>query len=727
MVTTDRQTQLARFLKRIAPTSGELESLAPGGAVEDWLESAGTLRSAGAPAPGAPAAGASPPASPEELDTARRAVDKLTRDEPLDERETFALEAIVVPQGRPVVDIVGGRYLPPGAPWQELDAAVHRQVLEPAILSIGRVEIPDHPSLPYAGTGFLVGDGLLMTNRHVAELFVLGLGVRKLAFRAGLEKAGVDFVREVRHPEPSTLFEVGRIVMVHPYWDMALLEVTGVDATRRPLELDPVHPDDMLDRDVVVIGYPARDPRNDLALQNRIFGGVYEVKRFQPGCARGVRQTRSFGKTVAALSHDSSTLGGNSGSAVLDARTGRVLGLHFGGVYLDSNFAVPAYELSRDARIVAAGVRFAATSATGPTPWDSYWRSLEGAEVPSAPPAPVAPAAAEVSFTIPVHVTVRLGAPALAQPTSPSGTAALATRPARRAGAIDVEDARSRARACAARKYFDAEQDGRDVRAYYGELASGSAPAFDLLARLLKATHRERPAYAPTKWVYPWVDRQPDGRIRSLYSAAGKTFSFEELVQADLAVEAAREERLAELPVEALGEEALEAIEAALPFNCEHVVPQSWFGKREPMRGDLHHLFACESSCNSFRGNRAYHEFREEAVRTDCGRSGKNEFEPGAGRGAVARATFYFLVRYPDLVGSPAELPADRLDILRRWHEEDPPAEWERHRNQAIFEIQGNRNPFIDFPRWAAEVELAQGLGRRTGRTPSEVPVLERT
>ena len=50
-------------------------------------------------------------------------------------------------------------------------------------------------------------------------------------------------------------------------------------------------------------------------------------------------------------------------------------------------------------------------------------------------------------------------------------------------------------------------------------------------------------------------------------------------------------------------------LEASAPYNCEHVVPQSWFSKKEPMRGDLHHLFACESRCNSFRGNHAYFDF----------------------------------------------------------------------------------------------------------------------
>ncbi|MGW1681571.1 endonuclease [Saccharopolyspora sp. NPDC002376] len=39
-------------------------------------------------------------------------------------------------------------------------------------------------------------------------------------------------------------------------------------------------------------------------------------------------------------------------------------------------------------------------------------------------------------------------------------------------------------------------------------------------------------------------------------------------------------------------ERDFDLLEAALPYNCEHVVPQSRFGNREPMRGDLHHLFA---------------------------------------------------------------------------------------------------------------------------------------
>jgi endonuclease I len=89
-----------------------------------------------------------------------------------------------------------------------------------------------------------------------------------------------------------------------------------------------------------------------------------------------------------------------------------------------------------------------------------------------------------------------------------------------------------------------------------------------------------------------------------------------------------------------------DAVEAALPYDCEHVVPQSWFGKAEPVRGDLHHMFACETRCNSFRGNTRYTEFADfpnlldEVVRTDCGKSESTGFEPAHGKGAAARAVF---------------------------------------------------------------------------------------
>ena len=128
------------------------------------------------------------------------------------------------------------------------------------------------------------------------------------------------------------------------------------------------------------------------------------------------------------------------------------------------------------------------------------------------------------------------------------------------------------------------------------------------------------------------------------------------------------------------------------------------------MKADLHHLFACEKPCNNFRGNIPYWEFSPgEEVMTDCGRrEGGTKFEPKLGKGAVARATFYFLVRYPGELGDePDELSRERLPILIDWHRAFPVTVYERHRNWLIAKAQGNRNPFIDRPEAATEELLA--------------------
>jgi endonuclease I len=132
------------------------------------------------------------------------------------------------------------------------------------------------------------------------------------------------------------------------------------------------------------------------------------------------------------------------------------------------------------------------------------------------------------------------------------------------------------------------------------------------------------------------------------------------------------------------------------------------------MKGDMHHLFTCESDCNSFRSNYAYWQFTEEVFREKCGRldAKNNRFEPVHGKGAVARATLYFALRYPRKMGdAPKEMQSDRLDILLGWHAEFPPTDWETHRNAAIFAVQGNRNPLIDHPEWAAKIDFKQGIG----------------
>lgn len=290
--------------------------------------------------------------------------------------EMLGLEAIVLPRNRPVAFVRGESYDDLDGPWASLNDAVVKRRIASLLPLIGRVEVPSSPILPYAGTGFVVGQGLIATNRHVAQLFSQGLGLT-IRYRAG--DAAIDFKRQIDAPDDDSTacLSVRAVEMIHPYWDMALLRVDDLP-TNSMLRLSVKSPEELLDHNIVVIGYPARDERNDVALQDRIFNRIYNVKRLQPGVIRARARIQSFENTVNALTHDASTLGGNSGSAVIEIDTGEVVALHFAGEYLKANYAVPMHELARDGR-VASRLNFEGT--LPPTnDWAPAWRSVEGAD-----------------------------------------------------------------------------------------------------------------------------------------------------------------------------------------------------------------------------------------------------------------------------------------------------------------------------------------------------------
>jgi len=368
--------------------------------------------------------------SERQRDRGTAALRKLAVNEPLTANEMNVVEAIIIPDKRPVIDIVDGDFTVAGQLFTNFstDSAIKERLLN-AIPAVGRVDFPGHPTLPYGGTGFLVGDGLLMTNRHVAEIFCSGLGLKQLVFRSDF-KVGVDFKRERNRPA-SQFFQIRNVVMIHPFWDMALLAVEGIDGgLHRPLRLSLVNPDDRNGAEVAVIGYPAFDPRNDADVQNRVFGGVYYVKRLQPGLLNERARIVSFGNFVDAATHDSSTLGGNSGSAVIDVGTGSVIALHFAGRYLEANYAVPGSELARDARVVDAGVLFAGDPEPSDTPWDGRWLEADGAEPEEEPGLQtdakgLAPAISTCQdgvliYRVPIEITVRIGTSPVQAPDVPS-------------------------------------------------------------------------------------------------------------------------------------------------------------------------------------------------------------------------------------------------------------------------------------------------------------------
>ncbi|MEI9423445.1 DNA/RNA non-specific endonuclease [Mesorhizobium sp. Cs1299R1N1] len=391
---------------------------------ESRMLSAGRLESAGAEATS--------------TDTAltRMTLEKLARGQALDPRERYHLEAIIIPDKRPAIDIVRGDFTTRHPDWLFLNDTDVKGRLKALFPSIGRIELPNHPTAPYGGTGFVVGPNLLMTNRHVAEIFASGMGRNGLKFVAGLE-AGIDFLKERGSTEAAYL-RVVRVTMIHPHWDMALLIVDGLPSNRSPLRLSTTDPETLRGRDVVVVGYPTFDVRNPAGVQNDVFAGVYGIKRLQPGKLKGIAPVEAYyGRVVDAGLHDSSTLGGNSGSCVIDPRTGEVVGLHFGGVYAVTNYYVPAGALAQDGCVIDAGPVFSGPVSRRSTRWDDAWQEIEAAEtsagsvpavqppVPSptktsrqSTPTPTGPPAMETKIVIPLEITVRLGQ---AQPVPPGG------------------------------------------------------------------------------------------------------------------------------------------------------------------------------------------------------------------------------------------------------------------------------------------------------------------
>jgi endonuclease G len=210
---------------------------------------------------------------------------------------------------------------------------------------------------PLAGTGFLVGEGLVMTNRHVAEVFARGLDTSTPKLRPGMAPV-IDFGRErtSRPGDTRGRYKIEAVLAVRTDWDIALLRLDRTPAGIAPLELARTLPGGV-GREIAVLGYPGRpdDPRT---VERDIFHDIYDVKRVSPG------QLGDFEKldrtNLKVLTHDGSTLPGSSGSPVLDVQTGHVIGVHFDGEDLHANYLVPSDALAHERALVAAGVQFTA-------------------------------------------------------------------------------------------------------------------------------------------------------------------------------------------------------------------------------------------------------------------------------------------------------------------------------------------------------------------------------
>ena len=197
-----------------------------------------------------------------------------------------------------------------------------REKSKDIIYSVGRLDRTAGGNVEI-GTGFLVAKDLVLTNHHV---------VSKLSYGADELDEGmavIRFYQEFEGPETVPECPIIKVAAVHPRLDMALLQVK-LPEPRPILEFATTTSAHQM---VATIGYPFDDERNPLFV-NAIYQGQYGVKR---GAVGEVLDSQGH-----LLSHDCSTLGGNSGSPLLALDTGAVVGLHFTGEFMYRNEAVAA-------------------------------------------------------------------------------------------------------------------------------------------------------------------------------------------------------------------------------------------------------------------------------------------------------------------------------------------------------------------------------------------------
>lgn len=200
------------------------------------------------------------------------------------------------------------------------------------------------------------------------------------------------------------------------------------------------------------------------------------------------------------------------------------------------------------------------------------------------------------------------------------------------------------------------------------------------------------------------TDKRPDGKVWDMYSNTNYIFVTNQCVQT--------------------------GAEGSC-YNREHSFPSSWFGGSAPMYTDLFHLYPVDGNINSVRNNFPYAKVGTATLTSTNGSKRGNCVTPGPYtgtafepideyKGDLARMLFYMATRYENVIGNWYAINeyADvilqnnaypvfeswYLSMLGQWHADDPVSSKEIARNEAVFAIQGNRNPFIDNPSYVFSI-----------------------
>ena len=239
---------------------------------------------------------------------------------------------------------------------------------------------------------------------------------------------------------------------------------------------------------------------------------------------------------------------------------------------------------------------------------------------------------------------------------------------------------------------------------YYNNLntdKTGTAFRSDL-AKLITDTHKHQTSYDEVKSVFLKSDVDPNNKNNVIWFYTGTSVPYKGTM-----------------------------LDKDYPTNREHVWPKN-AGKAFPAEtgpgGDSHHLRPLNDSLNSTRSSLSFGELTpgasgvsvvSENGTTNYGNlcyKSSSYFYPGKGyRGATARILFYMQTRWGDQWGlsfvdsAGSNKTIGKISDLMKWHLQEPPTDEEIRRNEVVFGIQGNRNPFIDHPEYAEMIYCNDG------------------
>jgi endonuclease I len=219
-------------------------------------------------------------------------------------------------------------------------------------------------------------------------------------------------------------------------------------------------------------------------------------------------------------------------------------------------------------------------------------------------------------------------------------------------------------------------------------------------------------SYTPGVWnAFYTTDKKPNGKVWDMYSdIPSGTPPYEYTLGSDQGSSSSTE---------------------GCCYNREHSFPKSWFGDVPPMNVDIFHIYPTDVTVNNARGNMPYGTVSAPRWTSmngskigPCSASGYSGevFEPiDEYKGDFARTYFYMATRYENIISTwhsndnnngEAVLQANSfpvfetwiLNLLIKWNTTDPVSQKEVNRNNAVYAIQKNRNPYIDHPEYANSV-----------------------